>query len=71
MMTNTEKLTSIGDKKVIVRFRGPADITYIVRVGVNWMFVTFEAFCWKMGSLPIQEYDTPSTLTIPCHPRIP
>ena len=39
------KLTSIGDKKVTVRFRGPAVMTYIVLVGVNWMFVIFETFC--------------------------
>ena len=65
-----QQLTSIRDKKVTVRFIGPAVITYIVRVGVNWMFVILETFCWTTPSSPIHEYDTPSILTIPCHPKI-
>ena len=60
-------LTSIGERKVIVRFIGPALIVYTDRVGVIIKFVIVATF-GTVWPAPIHEYGVPSTRILPLQP---
>ena len=64
----TYGLTSIGERKVIVRPIGPAFIVYTDRVGVIDTFVTVATF-GAVWPAPSHEYSVPLTRILPLQPR--